>query len=79
MSYYTERIAAERNIQERELEHHIRLCNAGVNQTRLVFANEEKRKSYNERVAEWWQKKYHSTEILESFGLTKEQLERGNQ
>ena len=79
MSYYAGRIAEERRLQERELENHIRLCNAGVNQTRLVFANEEERKSYNERVIAWWEKKYQSSEILENFGLTKEQAERTKQ
>ena len=63
MRYYTEsRIAEERRLRRVEEENHIRLCNAGVNQTHHVWASEEERTEWNKKVSEWIRTRYQTSD-----------------
>jgi hypothetical protein len=59
MRFYTEgRIAEERRLRRSEENEHIRLCNAGVNQTRHVWASEEEEQEWRKKKTEWLQKRF---------------------
>ena len=61
MRYYGEhrparresRIAEEERLREQAENEHVRLCNAGVNQTHYVWKSEEERAEWNRLASEW--------------------------
>ena len=59
---YEGRIAEERRIRRCEEDEHIRLCNAGVNQTIHVWGSAEEKEEWQAAYRAWREKKVRESE-----------------